>query len=48
MVTYEKFCGKMEDYELQYVRNLVVLCENLVSHEDLPALMSKIEEACTH
>lgn len=48
MNTYEKFCGKMDDYELQYVKHLVYLCETLPSHEDQPALMLRIEEACSH
>lgn len=48
MNTYEKFCGKMSDYDLKYVRNLVHLCEDLPSNEELPSLLSKIEHACNH
>lgn len=48
MSTYENYCGKMSDYDLKYVRNLVELCESLPSNEELPALLRTIQEACNH
>lgn len=43
--TYEKHCGKFSDYDLKYVRQLVVLCESTESHE---SVLARIEEACQH
>ena len=45
---YEKFCGKMSDYDLKYVRQLVNLCETLPAYSDTPALLKRIEDACEH
>lgn len=43
--TYEKQCGKFSDYDLKYVRQLVLLCESFESKE---SVLERIEEACQH
>lgn len=45
--TFEKFCGKMSDYDLKYVRHLVVLCES-VNNSENQSVYDRIEEACSH
>jgi legumain len=45
---YEKSCGKMSDYDLKYVRQLVNLCETLPTFADLPALLTRIQDSCEH
>jgi len=48
MNTYDKTCGKMDDYSLQYVKYFVQACENLSSNEEMPALVKKVIAACGH
>lgn len=48
MSKYEEYCGKMSDYDLQYVKHLVQLCETIPSHNETEAVISKIQAACSH
>lgn len=49
MATYESSCGKMSDYELQFVKYLVNECEfNLPNATDFTEAIKKVRAACTH
>ena len=43
--TYDKSCGKMDDYSLQFVRNFVVACE---SGQPTEELVTVIRNSCSH
>ena len=48
ITTYEKECGKMEDYDLQYVKQFVRQCELLSAEEDTDDLEIRLQKACQH
>jgi len=48
MEVYESSCGRMEDYDLQYVKYFVRECENLTVPAAIDGLILRLKKACQH
>jgi hypothetical protein len=46
--TYESACGKLSDYDLQYVKYLVQACETMPDHTFLDQVLARITTSCSH
>jgi len=44
--TYDKNCGKMQDYDLKYVKYFVEACEELPVPSDASELITKVVRVC--
>ncbi len=45
---YEANCGKIQDYDLQYVKYFVQECEKLDGLKGIDAVASRLRKACNH